>query len=175
MALRALRSMLKIVLFVIVMLVVAKVVPYEGFVKNFLYKHISLSDAQSLTECFLREPYPEPYDALNDYIKLFVNVLISVPLFSLLVTAIRCIRKNKGVVEHVKECYRSIVMRFSKLILFTSLFWLFFRFLPYEILFPDVRIISSVTMLSVICMNLLITIVCYWFIAKNFITKKHFR
>lgn len=172
MAQRALKSILKIVVFVIVMLVVAKVVPYEGFVNNLLYRHISLSDAQSLTEWFLREPYPEPYDALNDYIKLFVNVLISVPLFSFLVTAISCIRKNKGAVEHVKECYRSIVRRITKLIFLSFVFCLFFRSLPYEIFFSDGRLTSSLTIVLIICINLLITIVCYWFIAKNIMNKR---
>ena len=86
MAKHALSLFLKIMLFSVVMLIVAKVIPYDGLVSSI----IALFDFQSasnFTRFILGEPDLEMWESLHIYFAILINTLISVPAMSMMITA----------------------------------------------------------------------------------------
>ncbi|HIE5564362.1 TPA: hypothetical protein ACXNQR_004704, partial [Enterobacter kobei] len=70
-----------------------------------------------------------------------------------------------------REWFSSTLRRLAKIFGFTFLFWALFRLLPYQSLFPD-QTYSNFTMAAIVGFQLLLTIVCYWFITKKITTKR---
>jgi len=70
-----------------------------------------------------------------------------------------------------REWFSSTLRRLAKIFGFTFQFWALFRLLPYQSLFPD-QTSSNFTMAAIVGFQLLLTIVCYWFITKKITTKR---
>lgn len=174
MFLQAMWTSIRIVIFFIVMLAVAWVVPYEDLVDTFIYTHISYTDAGKIAKQILGEPDPEPYDSISDYISLVINTLISVPLMGVIISAYNTITRKTKPAELPKEWALSILRRYGKIALFTFLFWALIRFLPWQTLFPDNQTFTAFTAVAFLVFNLFLTSICYRFITKNVINKRCF-
>jgi len=161
-------------LFLIVMLLVAWAVPYEDLVNEFIYTYISLTDAEKIAKQILGEPDPEPYDSIRMYISLVINILISVPLMSVIMSAYNAITRKTKPAELLKEWAFSTSRRFAKIALYTFLFWALIRFLPWQTLFPDNQNFTAFTAVTFLVINLLLTSICYWLITKNLINNRFF-
>lgn len=172
MAKHALNLFIKIALFAAVMLLVLKTVHYVEWVNDVISQHISYDNAQKIGKIMSGEPDPEPYEAIDFYISVLINMLISVPILSAIFTA------YNGVIHKVSPAYLpeewalSTLRRLAKIFGFAVLFWALFRFLPYQYVFPDHQTYSSFTMAAIVGFNLLLTIACYRFITKKIISKK---
>ena len=166
MFLQGMWTSIRIVLFFIVMLAVAWVVPYEDFVDTFIYTHISYTDAGKIAKQVLGEPDPEPYDSISDYISLVINTLISVPLMGVIISAYNAITRKTKPAELPKEWALSTLRRFGKIALFTFLFWALLRLLPYDVIFPAGETHSNFVMTVAFGFHLLSAVFGYRFITK---------
>ncbi len=166
MFLQGMWTSIRIVIFFIVMLAVAWVVPYEDLVDTFIYTHISYTDAGKIAKLVLGEPDPEPYDSISDYISLVINTLISVPLMSVIISAYNAIARKTKPAELPKEWALSILRRFGKILLFTFLFWALLRLLPYDLIFPAGETSSNFVMTAAFGFHLLSAVFGYRFITK---------
>jgi hypothetical protein len=86
MAKHALSLLLKIMLFYVVMLIVAKAIPSDGFVSSI----IGLFDFQSasrVTRFILGEPDLDVWESLHFYCDILINTLIGIPVMSAMITA----------------------------------------------------------------------------------------
>lgn len=170
MAKHALSLFIRIALFTTIMLLVAKVVPYEGIV-DFVTRLFNFQSAQKFTHFFLGEPDSEVWESLDEYFSILINILISVPLMSAVITVYRSIIRKVNPVDIPREWASSTLRRFAKIFGFTFLFWALFRLLPYQSVFPD-QTYSDFTIAAIMGFQLLLTIVCYWFITKNITIKR---
>ncbi len=170
MARHALSLFIKIVLFVVVMLIVAKVVPYDGLV-NSITGLFDFQSANKFTHFILGEPDLEAWESLGDYFSILINTLISVPGMSAIITAYSVVTHKVSPAGVPREWASSTLRRFAKIFGFTFLFWALFRLLPYQSVFPD-QTYSNFTMAAIVSFQLLLTIVCYWFITKKITTKR---
>lgn len=159
-------TFIRIVLFFIVMLFVAWAVPYEELVDNFIYAHISLTDAEKITKQIWGEPEPEPYDSLRADISLLINMLISVPLMSMIISAYNALTGKTGPAELLKEWTLSTLRRFGKIVFFTFLFWALLRLLPYEMIFPAGQKVSNAAFAAAVGFNLLLAVFSYGFCTR---------
>lgn len=166
MFLRSTGSFARIVLFFVVMLAVAWVVPYEDLVDTFTYKHINYSDAEKIAKQVLGEPDPEPYDSISDYISFVINTLISVPLMGLIISAYNAITRKTKPSNLPKEWAFSTLRRFGKIALFTFLLWVLLRLLPYDVIFPAGETYSNFVMTAAFGFHLLSAVFGYRFITK---------
>ncbi len=85
MAKHVLSLFIKIALFAVVMLIVAKVVPYDGVV-NSIKGLFDYQSANKFTHFILGEPDLEVWESLGDYFSILINTLISVPVTSAIIT-----------------------------------------------------------------------------------------
>ncbi|PXJ82285.1 hypothetical protein DMR30_23130 [Klebsiella variicola] len=69
-----------------------------------------------------------------------------------------------------RDAYTTL-RRFAKIFSFTILFWIMFRLLPYDSVCPQQKY-STFAMAAIVSFHLLLTIACYWFIAKKITTKR---
>ncbi|HBL7005620.1 TPA: hypothetical protein LSH92_000747 [Citrobacter koseri] len=168
MAKHALSLFIKIVLFAVVMLIVAKMVPYEGLV-NSITGLFDFQSADKFTRFILGEPDLEVRESLGDYFSILINTLISVPVMSAIITAYSGVTHKVSPAGIPREWGSSTLRRLAKIFGFTFLFWALFRLLPYQSLFPTY---SNFTMAAIVGFQLLLTIVCYWFITKKITTKR---
>ena len=171
MAKHALSLFTKIALFAVVMLIVAKVIPYDGLVGS-LTGLFDFQSASKVTRYILGEPDLEVWESLRDYFGILINTLISVPILSAIITAYNAITRKVDHPRLPKEWAVSTLRRFAKIFGFTFLFWVLFRFLPYQSFFPDGKTYSTFIMAAFVGFNLLLTIACYRFITKKIITKR---
>jgi hypothetical protein len=148
------------------MLLVTKMVNYEERIGSLVRQHISFSDADKIAAMILGEPDPEPYDSLTLYIVIFINTLISVPLLSVLITMYNAVVAKVSLIHLPKEWALSSLRRLVKIFSFTFLFYVLFRFLPYQAIFPGNKTWPALTLTAIVGFNLLSTIVCYWLIKK---------
>ncbi|WP_428944266.1 hypothetical protein ACQK5W_17000 [Pantoea sp. FN060301] len=155
---------LKFALFAGVMLLVAKYVPYDDLIDRFITENISFERAVKISGFILGEPDPEAYEAVRDYIFIVINILISVPLFSTIVTGLNALRNKAKPSVHFQEWRLSVLRRLMKIFLFIFLFWAVLRILPYEYLFREPE--GAVTYLALIVINLTITVVAYRMVKK---------
>lgn len=170
MAKHALNFFIKIVLFAAIMLLVAKVVPYNGIVDS-VTKIFDFQSAQKFTRFILGEPDSEIWESLDEYFSILINTLISVPVMSAVITAYRSILYKVNPVNIPKEWAISTLRRLAKIFGFTFLFWALFRLLPYQSVFPE-KTYSDFTMAAIVAFQMLLTIVCYWFITRKITTKR---
>ncbi len=171
MAKHALSLLIKIALFAVVMLIVAKVVPYDGLVDS-ITGLFDFQCASKTTRFILGEPDLEVWESLRDYFGILINTLISVPIMSAIITAYNAIIRKELLSGLTKQWTVSTLRRFAKIFGFTFLFWVLFRFLPYRSAFPDGETYSAFTMAAIVGFNLLLTIACYWFITKKITIKR---
>ena len=166
MAKHALSLFLKIVLFSVVMLLVAKVIPYDGLVNSI----IGLFDFYSAS-FILGEPDQEVWESLYFYFAILITILISVPVMSAMITAYNGMTRKVNPANLFGDWILSTLRRLAKVFAFTFLFWTLFRFLPYSSFFPDGETYSAFITASALAFNLLLTMACYWLI-MNEITSK---
>lgn len=171
MANHALNLFIKIALFAVVMLIVAKLIPYDGLVDS-LTGLFDFESATKVTRYILGEPDLEVWESLRDYFSILINILISVPVLTVIITTYNAITRKDDPSGLPKEWAESTLRRFAKIFGFTFLFWGLFRFLPYHSVFPDGKTYSTFITATFLCFNLLLTIVCYWFITKKITTKR---
>jgi len=171
MAKHALSLFIKIALFAVVMLLVAKVIPYDGLV-NSLTGLFDFQSASKVTSFILGEPDLEVWESLRDYFGILINTLISVPLLSAIITAYNAITRKADQSGLTKQWAVSTLRRFAKIFVFTFLFWVLFRFLPYESVLPDGKTYSTFITSAFVGFNLLLTVACYWFITNIITTKR---
>lgn len=167
----ALNLFIKLMLFAGVMLIVAKVVPYDGLV-NLITDRFDYESANKLTSFIMGENDPEAWESLGDYFGTLINTLISVPVMGAIIIVYDVLTRSKNLDCLLKEWVLATLRRFAKLFEFSFLFWGLFRILPYQSLFPDNQNYSTFTMMTVVSFNLLLTIICYWFITKKTSTKR---
>lgn len=172
MAKNAFSLLIKIVLFAIIMLIVAKTIHYDALVNSFLANHFSYDDVNNIGKWILGEPDPEPYDSVSFYIVFLTNALLSISILSVATTAYTAFTCAMSTIIFLKEFSISTLRRITKIFALTFLFWALFRFLPYQSLFPDGETYSAFTSAAVIAFNLLMTIICYSFIQKKITTKR---
>ncbi|HAT1610835.1 TPA: hypothetical protein I8Y22_002196 [Raoultella planticola] len=170
MAKHALSLFIKIVLFAVVMLMVAKVVPYDGLV-NSITGLFDFQSADKFTHFILGEPDLEIWESLGDYFSILINTLISVPVMSAMMTVYSAVTHKVSPADIPSEWGSSTWRRLAKIFGFTFLFWALFRLLPYQSLLPD-QTYSNFTMAAIVGFQLLLTIVCYWFITKKITPKR---
>lgn len=171
MAKYALSLFIKIVLFAVIMLLVAKVIPYDGLV-NLLTGLFDFQSAGRVTRFILGEPDAEMWESLRDYFGILINTFISVPVLSAVITAYNVITQKIDWSQQSKEWVISTIRRFAKIFGFTSLFWMLFRFIPYQFIFSDRKTYSTFLIAAFVGFNLLLTIACYWFIKSKITTKR---
>lgn len=171
MAKHALSLFIKIALFAVVMLLVAKVIPYDDLV-NSLTGLFDFQSASKVTRFILGEPDFEVWESLRDYFGILINTLISVPVLSAIITAYNAITRKADQSGLPKQWAVSTLRRFAKIFGFTFLFWVLFRFLPYQSVFPAGKTYSTFIAAAIMGFNLLLTIACYWFIKKKISTKR---
>ncbi len=170
MAKHVLSLFIKIALFAVVMLIVAKVVPYDGVV-NSIKGLFDYQSANKFTHFILGEPDSEVWESLGDYFSILINTLFSVPVTSAIITTYSVVTHKVSPAGIPREWGNSTLRRLAKIFGFTFLFWALFRLLPYESLLPD-QTYSNLTMAAIVGFQLLLTIVCYWFITKKITTKR---
>jgi len=158
------------VLFAAIMLLVAKEVPYEGLV-NSIKILFDFQSAEKITYFILGESDLDVWESLGDYVSILINTLISVPVMSAVITAYTGMLNKVNPADIPRMWISSTQRRLAKIFGFTFLFWILFRFLPYQSAFHD-QTYSSFTMAAIIGFNLLLTIACYWFIAKKITIKR---
>lgn len=170
MAKHALNLFIKIALFAVIMLLVAKVVPYNRLVDS-ITGLFDFQSANRVTHFILGEPDLEVWESLDGYFSILINTLISVPVMSALITAYSAMTYKISVTCIPKEWGSSTLRRFAKIFGFTFLFCALFRILPYQSIFPQ-QAISNFIMAAMMGFQLLLTIACYWFITKRILTKR---
>lgn len=166
----ALSLMVKISLFSLLMPIVAKTVPYDDLVNSFVIRHVNYDSASFIGELVLGETDPEPYESVVFYIDIMLNTLICVPLLSLIISVYNAFKRKFRLIELITDCGISTLRRLVKLLSFTFLFCALLRFLPYQLL-PSAEAYSAITTASVVALNLILTIFCYWFITKKITVK----
>jgi len=172
MAKHVLSFLIKIVLFAVIMMTVAKTIHYDAQVNSFIANHFSYDDVNNIGKWVLGEPDPEPYDSVSFYIVFLSNILISVAILSVVTTAYTAFTGTASPLVLLKKFSTSTLRRIIKIFAFTFLFWALFRFLPYQSLFPDGETYPAFNSAAVIAFNLVMTIVCYSFIQKKITTKR---
>ncbi|WP_188474530.1 hypothetical protein [Hafnia psychrotolerans] len=171
MAKHVLSLFIKIALFAVVMLIAAKVIPYDGLIDS-LTGLFDFQSASKVIRFILGEPDSEVWESLHDYFGILINILISVPIFSAIITAYKAITREVDPPRLLKEWAVSTLRRFVKFFVFAFLFWGLFRFLPYQSVFPNGKTYSTFIITAIVGFNLLLTIVCYWFITTKITTKR---
>ena len=154
---------IKIVLFIVIMFLVAKWVPYDGVVSA-ITERFDFEGAQRFTAAIEGEPNPEAWEAVSDYFSLLINTLISIPLLSALITTYHIAVKRSTVGHHAKEWMTSTVRRFLKVFLYTWLFWIVFRVMPYEPLVNGSQ--STAVYIAIFTINIAITTAAYVLIVR---------
>jgi hypothetical protein len=167
----ALSLFIKISLFAVVMVLVAKYIPYDGLTDYFT-SFFDFQSAEKVTRFILGEPDPEFWESLKIYFAMLINTLISIPLLSAFITAYYVSTQNISATGILRNWGTSTLRRFIKLFSFTFLFWVFFRILPYQSFLPDNETYATPILIAVVIFNLLITIACYWFITQKTIIKR---
>lgn len=162
---------IKLALFAVIMVLVALSVPYEGLV-NYLTGFFDFQRADKFTHFILGEPDQEVWESLRSYSAILINTLISIPLFSAVITAYNAVSRKISLSAILKEWVTSTLRRCTKLFAFIFLFWAFFRTLPYHYIFPDSATYPVFSAITVVVFNLLTTIACYWFITKKIAIKR---
>jgi len=158
---------IKIVLFMAVMLLVAKSVPYNGLVQSVI-ERLDYQSASAFTQFILGEPAPEVWETIGDYISFLINLGMSVPVMSIIVTFFRARKHAISPAVIYSEWARSTLRRFAKVSCFTFLFWALFRLLPYPYIFPD-QTYSNFTVTALFGFQLFLTVICYWYITTKII------
>ena len=163
----ALSLFLKIVLFSVVMLFVAKVIPYDGLVSSIIGL-FDFHSASRFTRFILGEPDPEVWESLHFYFAILINILISV------ITAYNGMTRKVNPANLFGDWILSTLRRLAKVFAFTFLFWALFRFLPYSSVFTDGETYPAFIIAAAVAFNLLLTTACYWFIMNKITTKRNF-
>ncbi|QKJ86817.1 hypothetical protein PMPD1_1867 [Paramixta manurensis] len=171
MAKHALSFLIKIVLFAAIMLIVAKIIPYDDLV-DFIAGRFDFQSANELTALIWGEPDTEAWESLHGYVSILINTLISIPLLSIIITAYNTITHKVKPSALPQEWAFSTLRRFAKIFAFTLLFCVLFRLLPYQSIFSERKTYSTFSMVAVVAFNLLITVTCYWFITKKITIKR---
>ncbi|WP_404685432.1 hypothetical protein [Raoultella terrigena] len=171
MAKHALSLFIKIALFSVVMLIVSEVISYDGLVSSI----IALFDFQSasnFTRFILGEPDLEVWESLHIYFSILINILISVPVMSTIITAYSGVTHKVSPVNLPENWILSTLRRLAKLFAFTFLFWLLFRFLPYQAFFPEGEAYSALIISAIMTFNLLLTVACYGAVMNKITIKR---
>ena len=173
MAKHALSLFLKIMLFSVVMLIVAKVIPYDGLVSSIIGL-FDFHSARRFTRFILGEPDLEVWESLHIYFAILINTLISVPAMSMMITAYNGMTRKVNPANLFDDWILSTLRRLVKVFAFTFLFWALFRFLPYSSVFTDGETYPAFIIAAAVVFNLLLTTACYWFIMNKITTKRNF-
>lgn len=166
MAKHVLSLFIKLALFTVIMLFVAKEVPYDGLVDT-ITALFDFQSALNVTHFILGEPDLEAWESLRDYFSILINTLISIPVMSAIITLFNGLTHKVTPSCLPKEWAFSTVRRLIKIIIFVMLLWLFVRFVPYQAVFPDIEKFSDVAMAALMAFNLILAIFCYYFIMKK--------
>lgn len=161
---------IKLTLFAVVMVVVAKVIPYEGLVDAIMVI-FTYQSADRFTHFILGESDLEVWQSLNAYISILTNILISVPVMTVLITLCRAVKYKFIIIDLLRGLVSATLRRFAKIFSFTILFWVMFRLLPYDSVCPQQKY-STFAMAAIVSFHLFFTIACYWFIAKKITPKR---
>ena len=161
---------IKIALLAVVMMIVARVVPYNGLVDS-ITGSFTYQGADKVTHFILGEPDLEVWQSLSTYISILINTFISIPAMSAIITIYSAVIHKFRFTDILKTLGHSTLRRFAKVFGFTFLFWVLFRLLPYQSVIPQQKY-SDFTIVAIVSFQLLLTIVCYWFITKKIITTR---
>ncbi|WP_312776851.1 hypothetical protein [Pseudescherichia sp.] len=159
---------IKIALFILIMFLVAKWASYGGIVSA-ITERFDFEGAQRFTAAIEGEPNPEAWEAVSDYFNLLINTLISIPLLSAVITTYHIAVKRSTTGYHAKEWMTSTARRFLKVFLYTWLFWIVFRVMPYESLVNGSQ--NSAVYIAIFTINMAITTAAYMLIMR-FIKKR---
>lgn len=154
---------IKIALFILIMFLVAKWASYGGIVSA-ITERFDFKGAQRFTAAIEGEPNPEAWEAVSDYFNLLINTLISIPLLSAVITTYHIAVKRSTTGYHAKEWMTSTARRFLKVFLYTWLFWIVFRVMPYESLVNGSQ--STAVYIAIFTVNIAITTAAYMLIVR---------
>ena len=90
---RLLRIALKVVLFIVIFIACALILPY-GSLADLLTGNMSLDTAIKISEIVLDEAYPEPYEFVDSLISVVLNIPVSLIIYLLVIKVVRRIRKS---------------------------------------------------------------------------------
>lgn len=171
MAKHALSLFIKLALFITIMLIVAKVVPYDGLVDS-ITALFDFQNAERFTQFILGEPDLEAWESLQIYFSLLINTLISVTFMSAIITVFKGITLKIRPTCLLKKWIFSTLRRLAKIFAFTFIFWGLFRCLTCNSFFENGEKFSDFALTAFVGLNLLLTIACYCFITKKLTFKR---
>lgn len=158
----------KFTVFIAIMFLVAKFVPYEEFVNDFITRNISFENALKITELMLGEPDLEAYESMREYMFILTNTLISVPLYGILLTVMKAFTNKQKLSFHIREFTLSIIRRLTKIFSFTFLFWSLLHLSLNAIIYINYP--SNTLGVIIVILDLLISIAIY--LTISYILKK---
>ncbi|WP_117148556.1 hypothetical protein, partial [Klebsiella pneumoniae] len=123
--------LIKIALLAVVMMIVARVVPYDGLVDS-ITGSFTYQSADKVTHFILGEPDLEVWQSLS----ILINTFISIPAMSAIITIYSAVIHKFRFTDILKTFGHSTLRRFAKVFGFTFLFWGLFRLLPYQSVIP---------------------------------------
>lgn len=171
MAKNVLSLFIKTALFIVIMLAVVKMAYYEKLIDSLLAL-FDFQSAQRVTHFILGESDSAVWESLQLYLSLLINILISVPLVSIIITASNIIRLKMKPACAIEEFIFSVLRRLIKVFIFAFLFWGLFRCLTWHAFWPVGKIFSDIELVMFFIFNLTVTIICYCFIAKKITFKR---
>lgn len=171
MAKHALSLFIKIALFSVVMLIVSEVIPYDGLVSSII-AFFDFQSASNFTRFMLGEPDLEVWESLHIYFSILINTLISVPVMSAIISAYNGVTRKVSPASLPEDWILSTLRRLAKLFAFTFLFWLLFRFLPYQVFFHEGETYSAPIIAAIMTFNLLLTVACYGVVMNKITIKR---
>ncbi|MBD2800499.1 hypothetical protein ID854_08505 [Xenorhabdus sp. M] len=164
----AFNLIVKIALLIMIMLFFIKYAPYDEFVDHFIMQHISFDDAEKIDKVLFNDPESNSHESVKAYFTLLINILISIPLLSMLTTAFDTGAWKKKSMTLLKKWALTTMRRFTKLFIFIFIFWVQIRFLLFQFAFPPkLAYLFFMILVAIIGFNLWITMGCYRFIIKK--------
>lgn len=157
----SLKFILKSLLFITLMVMVAKI-PYQDLVDDYVSNYISFDEAIRITAFIDGQPAPEAFDSVTDYLYFAVNVFISVILYSIFITAVSLFYSEHSIKKSLPNVFiLAIITRLVKAFSFILLFWLVFRCSPYDSFINNQKNLSAYTLIAVLAINLFLSLLLY--------------
>lgn len=159
MAKNVLNTILKICTFIMIMWLVS-FIPYENIIDPLIFENVNYNTAKTLIFYILGETYSEPYDLLLLYLYILLNIIISIPLLSLVTISTSIYTNNTKHHSCAKEWLASVVRRYMKTFIYSTIFCSSFRLIPYEQIVSNVD--KEIILLLIIIFNLVFSTILYF-------------
>ncbi len=159
------KLIVKIILFILIMLLVAFRVPYDGLTSSIM-SFFDFEQAEKITSFILGERDLEVMESLRSYINILINIAISVPLLSGLTVMYCAMVRKKFSMSDIKLWATETIRRFGKIFLLIFIFWVYVQLVPYEMINIGSR--EMLLFSIIVTINTLLTIITYRIIIMLF-------